>query len=471
MPRRNRQVLLSMFMLVGALVGPAAPVAAQPPTTLDGERLVTADLDEVAGQQCLSIPAEGGGVETVCIPEAPTGQLDWDISACNDDGSGTVGLTLTGLAVGPYPGTYEEQLQVTFGELIMGNTVERRVLSFSAEFTIVSGSTVITGSKTGVGQQLSGEFYNGSCRYDAFFDSYSPIFMLGGFGAVEYEATIDTPDGSFHDEGTSRVRGIGGHATPDDHATNPDMNTGLFAEAFDSSLIAPTPSGPGAPATATLTPPDAVNTVGTQHTVTATVRDVAGQANPGVTVRFSTSGSSTASGSCTTDANGQCTFSYTGPQLPGADIITACADSNGNGVRDTGEPCNEATKAWMLPTSTAGQTTGGGQVFNAAGNDKIAFGYNAKSADNGLQGNCTVVDPSPTTNMKIKCLDVTSLVQSGTHATFFGNATVNGTPTTYRIDVDDLGEPGAGRDTFKIVTSSGYTAGGTITNGNIQVHN
>lgn len=230
-----------------------------------------------------------------------------------------------------------------------------------------------------------------------------------------------------------------------------------------------TSSSSRGPATITLTPPDAVNQVGTSHTVTATVHNSLGDPVAGVAVRFSVSGSSTASGSCTTDAAGRCSFTYSGPLLPGADVISAYADANGSGVQDTGEPMAEATKAWTIPVSTAGQTTGGGQVLNGVGSDKVAFGYNAQSSGNGLKGNCEVVDPTPARNLKIKCLDVTSLAISGTHATFFGNATVNGTPTTYRIDVDDLGEPGAGRDTFTIMTSSGYSFGGTLTNGNIQV--
>jgi hypothetical protein len=50
------------------------------------------------------------------------------------------------------------------------------------------------------------------------------------------------------------------------------------------------------------------------------------------------------------------------------------------------------------------------------------------------------------------------------------HATVNGVQTTYRIDVDDNAEPGAGRDTFKFQSDTGYTVGGVITKGNIQVH-
>ena len=32
---------------------------------------------------------------------------------------------------------------------------------------------------------------------------------------------------------------------------------------------------------------------------------------------------------------------------------------------------------------------------------------------------------------------------------------------TYRIDVDDVAEPGKGKDTFKIQTDSGYAAAGS----------
>jgi Bacterial Ig-like domain (group 1)/Regulator of chromosome condensation (RCC1) repeat len=229
-------------------------------------------------------------------------------------------------------------------------------------------------------------------------------------------------------------------------------------------------AGAGPPANVTLSPASAVNNVGTSHTVTATVNDANGNPVQGVAVFFNVQGADNVSGSCTTDSNGQCSFTYAGPNLPGADVITGCADSNGNGSVDAGEPCGEATKAWMAPTSTPGQTTGGGQIANTAGAGKIAFGFTAKSDQNGVKGECTVVDPAGPSNTRIKCLDATALVQTATHATFFGNATVNGTATTYRIDVDDFAEPGAGSDTFKIQTASGYVASGILTAGNVQVH-
>ena len=102
-----------------------------------------------------------------------------------------------------------------------------------------------------------------------------------------------------------------------------------------------------APAKLTLTPPAAENPVGTQHCVTATVTDLAGNPVPDVTVRFTVTGSVNTSGSETTDANGQATFCYLGPTHVGADAITAFADANNNGSEDPGEPAGAATKAWV----------------------------------------------------------------------------------------------------------------------------
>jgi Bacterial Ig-like domain (group 1)/Beta-propeller repeat len=101
----------------------------------------------------------------------------------------------------------------------------------------------------------------------------------------------------------------------------------------------------GAPYTLTLSPVTAMNTVGTPHTVTATVRDFGGRPVPGVTVRFTVSGANSTTGSCVTATNGQCSFTYTGMHA-GTDTITAYADTNTNGMRDAGEPSGMATKIW-----------------------------------------------------------------------------------------------------------------------------
>lgn len=115
------------------------------------------------------------------------------------------------------------------------------------------------------------------------------------------------------------------------------------------------------------------------------------------------------------------------------------------------------------PLTSPGKATGGGQIPG-----DVTFGLTAKSDANGVKGNCTVIDR--TRDKMVKCLNATTYFQTTTHATFGGNATVDGVPTTYRISVDDLAEPGAGADTFTITTVSGYTATGVLTQGNIQVH-
>ena len=103
----------------------------------------------------------------------------------------------------------------------------------------------------------------------------------------------------------------------------------------------------GLPATLTLNPPAATNPVDSQHCVTATVQDASGNPVTNVAVRFQVIGSVNTSGSATTGANGEATFCYFGPPLPGADTITAFADSNDNNVQDPGEPSGVATKTWV----------------------------------------------------------------------------------------------------------------------------
>jgi len=118
------------------------------------------------------------------------------------------------------------------------------------------------------------------------------------------------------------------------------------------------------------------------------------------------------------------------------------------------------------PADTPGRATGGGMIAGAGGEASVTFGFNALSTWVTFKGNCSVVDHA--LGMRVKCLDVTSYVQSGNHGTFRGNAEVNGTPTGYRIDVTDNGEAGSS-DTFAIATDGGYTAGGILDSGNVQV--
>lgn len=443
---KSIRLLLGVAVLLLGLAWPPS-ASAQTPGTFAGETLQTAP-------GIFGYDAQGNCVDA--------GQCVQVTGSCDPGATSTANFTATGTAVGPYPGTFTVTGTVTFGaQTLPGSGLVPSPAGPNAtlteSFTILSGPTTITGTK-----QLAADVVPfipgtglGAC-------STSPN---GGFTYVDqasatYSATITGPSGSHTETGTTTLNFTRSNVPNCGNA--PFCNFGNFAEGF---LTAIQSTGPTA---VTLSPPDAVNNVGTSHTVTATAKDASGNPVQDATILFQVSGADNASGSCTTNASGQCSFTYQGPNLPGADLITGCADNNHNATADPGEPCGTATKAWLLPTSTPGHVTGGGQTLNAAGNDKIAFGFNAKSDSKGPKGACTVVDPS--TSTKIKCLNVTNLVVVANHATFFGSGTVNGQATTYRIDVDDNGEPGRGRDTFRIQTGSGYTAGGTLTGGNVQVH-
>jgi hypothetical protein len=118
--------------------------------------------------------------------------------------------------------------------------------------------------------------------------------------------------------------------------------------------------------------------------------------------------------------------------------------------------------AYQYQYST-GHVTGGGSILSKS----VQFDFEAKAHTSGIKGNCNVKEGK--TN-RVDCLTVTSLVVVGTHATFSGTARHNGVETTFTIDIDDLGEPGKGRDRFAITTGTGYSRSGELTSGNIQIH-
>lgn len=249
-----------------------------------------------------------------------------------------------------------------------------------------------------------------------------------------------------------------------------DTNNSNTPDAGEPSGAAAKTWVSGPPATLVLTPPAATNPVGSQHCVTATVRDAFGNPTPGITVNFTVTGSVNTTGSATTNASGQATFCYVGPELPGADAITAYADTDLDNTQDPGEPAGTAAKTWVLPGTTADcKVTGGGRI-TANNGDKATFGGNAHSK--GPKGNEEYTDHGPATPMKVKSINVQAVVCSADHtqASIYGEATVNGTTTVnYLIQVKDLGEPGR-QDTYRILLSNGYDSGvNTLESGNIQI--
>ena len=100
------------------------------------------------------------------------------------------------------------------------------------------------------------------------------------------------------------------------------------------------------PTTLELTPETATNDTGTPHTLTAHVDDQDGSPMAGVTIMFSVSGVNPTIGSDVTNGSGDAVFTYTGGN-PGADTITAFADTDESGTREAGEPQSTAAKAWL----------------------------------------------------------------------------------------------------------------------------
>jgi hypothetical protein len=113
--------------------------------------------------------------------------------------------------------------------------------------------------------------------------------------------------------------------------------------------------------------------------------------------------------------------------------------------------------------------TGGGWITTPSGsraNFAVAGGYK----NGAFWGHLTYIDHSSPA-MKVKGTAVTAYLRTGeTSRHIGGDADINGVGGTYFADVTDAGEPGRGTDTFNLTLSSGYTAGGLLGGGNIQLH-
>ncbi|MBI3325751.1 MAG: hypothetical protein HYZ81_03485, partial [Nitrospinae bacterium] len=115
--------------------------------------------------------------------------------------------------------------------------------------------------------------------------------------------------------------------------------------------------------------------------------------------------------------------------------------------------------------------TGGGWI--TVGSSQANFGFNA-----GFKPNATTPEVhfnyiDHNTGMHMKAASITVYVEgaSKTSRHFEGDAEINGVPGfSYAIAVADNGEPGRGSDTFSITLSTGYSAGGSLAGGNIQLH-
>lgn len=114
------------------------------------------------------------------------------------------------------------------------------------------------------------------------------------------------------------------------------------------------------------------------------------------------------------------------------------------------------------------RVTGGGWIN--VGNDRANFGVNAGFKGGSLDVNFNYIDHG--TGMHVKATTITEYVATGpTSRRFKGSAEIDGVSGyTYEIAVADRGEPGRNTDTISIKLGNGYSAGGPLGGGNIQLH-
>jgi hypothetical protein len=149
----------------------------------------------------------------------------------------------------------------------------------------------------------------------------------------------------------------------------------------------------------------------------------------------------------------------------GTTTVTCTAtDASGNTAS-----CTFTVTVVTPPSTASARVTGGGDIAVAGGT--ATFGMvEITNADGQPKGNFTYQDRA--SGRMVKSTQIIALVISGTHARIFGKATVNGSGSfDFVLDVDDLAEPGANVDQFRIEMSDGYIAGGTVlSGGNVQIH-
>jgi hypothetical protein len=166
------------------------------------------------------------------------------------------------------------------------------------------------------------------------------------------------------------------------------------------------------------------------------------------------SGTWTATGSLNT-ARG----SFAMTSLPSGMVLAAGGYLSGTGALASAELYDPGTAV------TATMASGRGSIIGQG--DTATFNFRANLTGNRPSGSVTFSDPAA--GISISKAKVRTLSFSGTSADLGGNARLgDGTRVTYSVSVTDNSSDGSS-DTFSISLSNGYSAGGTLTSGDIQV--
>lgn len=233
--------------------------------------------------------------------------------------------------------------------------------------------------------------------------------------------------------------------------------------------------------------PDAVDDMATtQENTAVTINVVGNDSDPDgdpFTVTNVTQGSN---GVVTNNNNGTVTY-QPNSGFTGNDSFTYTITDN----RNASDTATVRVTVSPRPVSEEGKVTGGGWI--PCSNGKSNFGFNAQSnsvvkgrisygtcfsGDEGTEGDDGDGDASDGDRGQLRLSGtIESLHIAGSAASFNGSGTLgNGRQVRFTVDVEDNGEPGAGRDRFKIRIFDAITGAlmhqnnGSLGGGNIQIH-
>ena len=148
------------------------------------------------------------------------------------------------------------------------------------------------------------------------------------------------------------------------------------------------------------------------------------------------------------------------------DPVTGCFTANVADGTTCGDNMACSAGQCIVKSSTGKVTAGGAQV-----DKNTNFGLNVQSDGLIIKGTIEYQDKSANINLHSISMTSLSIDPTKTKATFTGTAKLNNSPGyTFKVYVEDNGEPGR-TDKFTIkINENSYTKSGTLQKGNIQIH-